>query len=225
MPVLLWPSRKRPQKLLQNYVAKHYDTLSKYLDQKSMRFLQIELLSRAGLLERASDCLKLLLEEGLSEAEEGRLRRLISEAEGTDPVEARKAQFKQSDSLSDLAALVDALEQKHDLDDLCKYGGLLFERTRTVRDAERLTNALSNAHRSEELVGFLKARPDLLSQSITLQMSYSWALYHEGALVEARTQLAKLSDDREHQNYRALTVNLGIALGDWDTLSAFVATE
>ena len=32
-----------------------------------------------------------LLEEGLSEAEEGRLRRLISEAEGTDPVEARKA--------------------------------------------------------------------------------------------------------------------------------------
>ena len=56
-------------------------------------------------------------------------------------------------------------------------------------------------------------------------MSYSWALYHEGALVEARTQLAKLSDDREHQNYRALKVNLGIALGDWDTLSGFVATE
>ena len=36
-----------------NYVAKHYDTLSKYLDQKSMRFLQIELLSRAGLPERS----------------------------------------------------------------------------------------------------------------------------------------------------------------------------
>ena len=208
-----------------NYVATHYDTLSKHLDQKSLRFLQIELLSRAGLLERANVCLKLLLEEGLSEAEEGRLQRIMSEAEGTDPVEARKAQFKQSDSLSDLAALVDALEQKHDWNDLCKFGALLFERTRTVRDAERLTIALGNAHRSEHLVGFLKARPGLLSQSNTLLMSYSWALYYEGALVEARTQLAKLSDDREHNNYRALQVNLGIALGDWDTLSVFVATE
>ncbi len=208
-----------------NYVAKHYDTLSKYLDQKSMRFLQIELLSRAGLPQKADDCLQLLLEEGLSGAEEDRLRRLISEAEGADPVEARKAQFKKSDSLTDLVALVDALEQKHDWDDLCKYGGLLFERTRTVRDAERFTNALSNANRSEHLVEFLRARPDLLSQSNTLQMSYSWALYYEGALVEARTQLAKLSDDRDHQNYRALKVNLGIALGDWDTLSGFVATE
>ena len=208
-----------------NYVATHYDALSTHLDQKSIHFLQIELLCRAGLLERANDCLKLRLEEGLSDAEKGRVQRLISEAEGTDPVEARKAQFKQSDSLSDLAALVDALEQKHDWDDLCKYGELLFTRTRTVRDAERFTNALSNAHRSEHLVGFLRARPDLLSQSNTLQMSYSWALYQEGALVEARTQLAKLSDGPEHQNYRALKVNLGIALGDWDALSGFVATE
>ena len=64
-----------------------------------------------------------------------------------------------------------------------------------------------------------------LSQSKTLQMIYSWALYHEGALVEARTELAKLSDDQEDPNYRDLQVTLGIALGDWNSLSAFVANE
>jgi hypothetical protein len=39
------------------------------------------------------------LEEGLAEAEEAPLRRIIAEAEGTDPVEIRKVQFKQSDLL------------------------------------------------------------------------------------------------------------------------------
>jgi hypothetical protein len=125
----------------------------------------------------------------------------------------------------DLATLVDGPEAKQDWDDLCEYGKILFERTRTVRDAERFVNALSNAHRTEQLVEFLKENPDFLSQSKTLQMIYSWALYHEGALVEARTELAKLSDDQEDPNYRDLQVNLGIALGDWNSLSAFVANE
>jgi hypothetical protein len=34
-----------------NYIARHYDELSKYLDKKSMQFLQIEMLSRAGCLK------------------------------------------------------------------------------------------------------------------------------------------------------------------------------
>ena len=56
-------------------------------------------------------------------------------------------------------------------------------------------------------------------------MLYCWSLYHEGALLEARAELAKLSDDRDNPNYRALQINLGIALGDWNSLSAFVANE
>lgn len=208
-----------------NYVARHYDELSKYFDRKSMQFLQIEMLSRAGLPERANERLNLLLQEGLSEVEESRVRRVIAEAEGTDPVEARKEQFKQTDSLSDLVTLVDELETRQEWDGLCEYGAILFERTRAVRDAERLANALSNTHKTERVVEFLNASTDLLTQSKNLKMVYSWSLYHEGALVEARSELAKLSDDRENRNYRALQVNLGIALGDWNSLSFFVANE
>lgn len=208
-----------------NYIVRHYEELTKYLDKKSIQFLQIEMLSRAGLPERANERLEFLLQEGLSDAEESRLRRVIAEAEGTDPVEARKAQFKQTDSLGDLATLVDELETRQAWDGLCEYGEILFERTRSVRDAERLANALSNAHKTEQLVELLRANADLLGQSKNLQMFYCWALYHEGALLEARSELAKLSDDPDNKNYRALQVNLGIALGDWPSLSAFVANE
>lgn len=121
-----------------NYVARHYEQLSKYLDKKLMRSLHIQMLSQAGLPERAKECLESLLEEGISDAEESRLLRVIAEAEGTDPVDARKMQFKQTDSLSDLATLVDELEYRGEWDSLCEYGEILFERTRSVRDAERL---------------------------------------------------------------------------------------
>ena len=190
-----------------------------------MRFLQIEMLSGAGLPERAKECLESLLEDGLSEAEEGRLRRVISESEGTDPDEARKAQFKQSDSLGDLASLVDELETRKNWDVLCEYGALLFERTRALSDAERLVCAFSSTHRTERIIEVLQANPDLLVQSRRLQMFNAWALYHEGALVESRAELARLSDDVADPNYRALQINLGIALGDWNSLSAFIANE
>ncbi len=208
-----------------NYIARHYDELSRHLDKKSMQFLQIEMLSRAGMPESANKCLELLLDGGLSEAEESRLRRVIAEAEGTDPVEARKAQFKQTDSLGDLVPLVDELESRGEWDSLSEYGETLFGRTRSVRDAERLANALSNAHKDERLFELLRANADLLAQSKNLQTFYCWSLYHEGALLEARSELAKLSDGLESPNYRALQVNLGIALGDWNSLSAFVANE
>ena len=56
-------------------------------------------------------------------------------------------------------------------------------------------------------------------------MFYAWSLYREGALLEARSELARLSDDREDPNYRSLQVHLGIALGDWNSLSEVVADE
>lgn len=208
-----------------SYIARHRDELAKYLDMKSMRFLEIELLSRAGQPERATECLNTLLEQGLSSAEEGRLRRIIAEAEGNDPIEARREQFGQTDSLSDLASLVDELEKRREWDELCEYADALFRRTHSLHDAERFATALSNAHKSERVVAFLRENADLLAQSKNLQMLYCWSLYHEGDLLEARHELSKLSDEPDNPNYRALRVNLGIGLGDWNSLSAYLANE
>ena len=134
-------TQKTPEDIA-NYIGRHCDQLADHLDKKSMKFLQIEMLSRAGLPERAIQCLDSLVKQGLSEPEESRLRRIIAEAKGTDPVEARKEQFNDTDSLGDLASLVDELENRGEWDTLCEYGEILFERTRSLHDAERLAKAL-----------------------------------------------------------------------------------
>lgn len=217
-------TQKTPEDIA-NYISRHYDELSKHYDRTSLLSLQIEMLSKAGFPERANECLEFLLKDGLSEDEERHLRNIISEAEGTDPVEARLVQFKQTDSLGDLIILVDRLESRGNWDSLCVYGKTLFERTRSVHDAERLVNALSNAHMTDEVVKLCKENADLLVHSKRLQIFYCWSLYHEGALLEARSELSKLGENLDDTNYRALQVNLGIALGDWHSLSAFIANE
>lgn len=208
-----------------SYVERHYDDLSKFIDNKLIRALQIEALSRAGMPDKAEQHLSLLLQGGLSEEDEGRLRRLIAEASGADPVELRKEQFKQTNALSDLVTLVDELQTQQSWHELCEFGDRLFQRTGSIADAERLAIALTNAEKTDVLVDFLKVLPGLRQQSKNLQMSYCWALYNEGHLLEGRSELAKLSDEPDDRNYRALTVNLGIALGDWPSLSAYVVAE
>jgi len=208
-----------------NYIAHYYNQLAVYIDANLMRYRQIEMLSRAGLFERANEVLDRLLEEGIPTEQESNLKRIISEAQGNDPVESRKAQYEATRALGDLINLVAELEENHRWDDLCEFGRMLFEETHSLSDAERLVNALNNMNRSGALVDFLKENTDLLSQSNFLRMSYAWGLYHEGAFLESRDVLASLSDEMDSQNYRALQVNLGIATGDWASLSAYIASE
>ena len=208
-----------------NYIARHQDQLAAHIDTKLMRYRQIEMLSRAGLIERANKVLDRLFEEGIPAEQESNLRRIISEAQGCDPVESRKAQYEATSALDDLANLVAELEDHKHWNDLCEFGRLLFEETHSLSDAERLVNAFNNTHRSEALVNFLNENSYLLSQSKHLRMSYAWGLYNEGAFLESRAALAELSDEVASPNYRALQVNLGIRTGDWASLTAYIANE
>ena len=92
-----------------NYIARHYDDLALHLEKKSILLCQIEMLLKAGQADKANGILDTLIKDGLSEVEEIRFRRIISEATGTDSVNILKAQFKETDSLQDLTILVDKL--------------------------------------------------------------------------------------------------------------------
>ena len=208
-----------------NYIAQHHDKLADFVDKKQMRCIQIELFARGGQLEEANKCLDVLVEEGLSEAEECRLRGIVAEVEGTDPVERHKEQFRETDSLSDLEILVDKLKAKDDWDGVCEYGEILFEKTRALRDAEVVALALYNTQKNEQLSEFLKSNETFIIQSKHLQELYCWSLYLEGELLKARSELAAMSDDWDNPNYRALQINLAVSLGDWNSLSEFVARE
>jgi len=208
-----------------NYLAVHQNQLAAHIDKDLLQFRQIEMLSRAGFIDRAQSLLDQAIERGITPAQESNLRRSIAEAQGNDPIESYKELYKSTNNLGDLINLVNELENHQRWEDLSEYGRKLFEETHSLRDAERLVYSYNNTHRFKVLVEFLKSNPDLMSQSRNLQMSYAWGLYNEGAFIESRKMLAELSDDTESQNYRTLRLNLGISMGDWPTLSAYVANE
>ena len=208
-----------------NYIAQYHDEFADYIDKKIILSFQIELFSRTGQPDKANKCLDTLTREGLSEDEKNRLQIIISQAEGTSPVEALKGQFKRTRSLSDLGILVDELEARNDWNEICEYGKILFDKTHERRDAERLAIALHNTQEWERLVEFLESNKTLLPKSNQLRLIHCWSLYHEGKLLEARSELAKLGDDWDNENYRTLQVNLSVSIGDWNSLSAFIAKE
>ncbi|NQX49326.1 metallophosphoesterase [Paenibacillus tritici] len=218
-------TRKNPEDIA-NYVIRHSEELETYFDRKSLRFLQIDMFSKAGFADKANAELDLLLNEGISPADEFRLRNTIAEIKGTDLIEIRKSQFKQTGSISDLYSLVEELENKEEWISLCEYGDILFQKTRSTQDAERLATALYNAQETERLIEMIEANDEFLSQSKSLHLLYCWALYNEGDLLKARSEFEKLNNYiKKDSNYRALQVSLGIALGEWHYLTAFVANE
>ena len=214
-------------KAVSDYIVEHYDELIEYLDKKSLKIIQIEMLSQAGWVENANEVLECLMGMGLSEIEESRLRNVIAEAEGIDPIESLIKIFRKTDSLNDLMILVDKLESKGkgEWNNLCLFTEILFKRTLFMLDAERFAKALSNVHMNDQLIEFIEAKTDLLEYSNTMKMLYCLSLYNEGALLKARSELEKFSDEQEILNYRTLQINLGIALGDWNSLLAFVDNE
>ena len=217
-------TQKSPEAIA-NYIAQHYDELTTHIDKKTMSYFQLEALAKAGQPEKANECLDILIKDGLSEEEESRFKKIIAEAEGTDPTEGLKEQFKKTKSLPDLMSLVHSLEERDDWDSICEYGEKLYEETHELRDAERFAFALNKTRQNERLVEFLKTNETLLAQSDKLQMLYCLSLYKEGMLLEARSELAKLNDDWDDENYRTLKIYLAISLGNWNALTEFVAKE
>lgn len=208
-----------------NYIDKHFDDLAEFLNPKLIRFLQIEMLSRSGLRERAKVCLQSLQNMELSEAEKNNLSRMIAEAEGADPIETRKSQFQRDDSLNSLLALVAELENQEDRSGLCEYGLLLFERTRSLPDASRLVDALNKTFKFEQVIEFLQTNHDLRLQSRFLQVSYAQALYFEGELIKARTELESLTNEQEKPDSRDLYLRIVISLGDWNAISSIAEKD
>lgn len=216
--------QKRPEDSA-NYIEKYKQELTKFFERTFVQVIYIEMLTRAGFVENAKECLNTLLKDGLSEKEESRLRRIIAEIEGTNPIESRKEQFIRTNSLNDLISLVEELRNKGEWNQLCEYSKVLFDRTHSLGDAEILAEAFANSYDYEQLLILLKNNPSLIDQSINLKMLFCWALYYEGNLLEARSKLSKLIEQPDSWNYRLLQINLEIAIGDWNVLASIVANE
>ena len=215
---------RRTPAAVAEYLTQHFEDLSQHLHRKAMRFVQIEAMAKANLTAQARDLVAIARAEGLTELEESRLRRILSETEGADAVQSQQEQYQKTGALSDLALLVQELESENGWSSLCQYGTVLFQKTRALEDAERLATALHNTNNICRLLKFFEDNRSLLLRSDLLRLLHAWVLYRNGALLETRTALAAVNRKKD-RNYRNLELGLAIAMGDWNRLSALVADE
>ena len=208
-----------------NHIDRYQAELLHYYDEKFLQFLKIDMLFKAGLIGRANECLADLEKEELPANLRNYLKTIIVEAEENNPVETRRRRFEETNSVGDLIDLVEELEDNAKWDELCEYAQVLFEETHDARHAEKLTIALSQTRRNEQMLEFIEANAKLLEQSEKLRMLYSVALYNNGALLESRSKFKELACDMDDANYRTLRIKLAVSLGDQDELLSIVATE
>ena len=216
---------KENLKEVADYVDRHQKELKRFSDRKSFQLFKIKTFSEAGQYEKAKKCLAVLKKEGLSETEYENIGEMISESEQGDRVNVLKRRFEESESISDLIILVNELDAENKWVELCGYAQVLFEKTRSLRDAERLANAFSKTKQTLRLVEFGKANANLLENSRYLRTVYCWALHDEGLLLEACLEFKKLDYNPGDSGCRDLRLTLAVSVGDWKELSAFVADE
>lgn len=208
-----------------DYIQKHKPQLERYLNPFYVAAVEIEMLANSGQADLAEQRLQQLPHQADLVGERGRLERLITEARGANPVEAREEEFKKSNSLADLANLVHRLVELHDWPRLVTYGGEFFNRTRGLSALRAFGEALFETKAYDDLITTLAQHPDLVAQSSFLAALQAWALFRTGDLHAAQEALARLRAVRDDANDRILQVNLAIASGDWTTLGAFVEHE
>ena len=213
-----------PEKAVE-YIVQNYGELRQHLHANAILTQKVELLLRTGRADEARRSLKQMVEERIPANQLSRIQAMIDEVEGSDPVDSRRRQYDISGELDDLFALTAALEAKEQWSDLCIFARKLFEETRSLRAAEQFALSLLNSFRSSELRMFLNRHSDLVGQSKQLGLVYAWALYREGEVVLACTQLSKSGADPSDKHYRSLWMALGIALGDWGMLAEVVALQ
>jgi len=207
------------------YLATYHSQLAAFIDPIMLRYREIEMLSKAGLLSKAKGILDELISGGLPEDQVHRLQHIIDESRDENPVESRLAQYEATKSLDDLINLVLEMERSERWEDVTEYGRVLLDQTQSTSDAERLANALNNVGLYEELVEFLRGNSEFISQSQHLNMLYAWGLFQIGELTKSREILATIPADVDGHAHRKLQVNLAITTGDWVSITAYVAKE
>lgn len=207
-----------------DYLEKHRAVLIKFLNPVLVASIEIQLLVKCGQIQLAQDRLDALPQES-DQSVLARLQRIISEAEGTDPIISREQLFKQSDSFTDLANLVELLQDRNEWPRLVTYGHIFFARSHELKGCLLLARALYEVGDFEGVTSLLSANPEFLTLSDSLLSLFAWSLYWLGDLKRASDNLNTLKQKRDDENDRSLTLNLAITSGDWNSLNILVEME
>ncbi|MDQ3417530.1 MAG: hypothetical protein M3541_01915, partial [Acidobacteriota bacterium] len=218
-------ARQKPAGERAAYLQRHRDELVRRLNPTFVIAIEIAALIAANQLPVAEERLQDALQNGLSPEERDRLQHMVADARESDPSSARERRFLETDQLGDLMLLIGALESAKDWARISRFGALLFERLRDSSSCIVYAQSLLRLGEFTQVIEFLGKHEDLVAASDRLQSFLAWALYSVGDVTRCRTVLSQLRSIRDDAQDRDLMVNLEIASGNWNALTAFVEQE
>ena len=207
-----------------DFISDNFEQLLPFFSKISLDTLRIQALIEANRSGEAQEFFARIQNE-LSDAEFSRLKTIIHASQDYTILRKFIQHFEDSQSLDDLQVLVNYLEQTAQWTALEKYALILFNQTRTAQAATQLARAFYNTGQLTELIGLIASDDSILSYSDELRVTYSWALYTQGELVQAKKNIEQLPQPLDNQFSRGLQLRLHIALGDWPSLHKFVDFE
>lgn len=208
-----------------DYLRSHIEQLANVVDKSALIRLEIEMRARAGQAEEAERLIASAKLHGLKPDEEAHLRRFIGEAAGTDPVEARRRRYESTGTLVDLANLVDILEEQRRWSDLAVHAKTLFDQTGDTQDAARLVQAYRASGDYQAVLAFFDGNLAFSGHSRSFTWSLAWALAEAGNFAKASEVLAPLVQGGSDRKSRELQIEIAIASGEWEALTALVESE
>lgn len=208
-----------------SYVDKHRAQLMAHLEWKGVYFFEIEMLAKSGQIAQAEVLLREAISKGITSNEEVRLRQLLEEVAGNDPINGRLATYEESKSIVDLRLLVDAYEAERSWAKTAEYGKTLLTLTGDIADALRYVVALYNLERLEEVLAVFAEYTDLVVRYDQARLLHARTLFEQGRVNETRVALSALRPIADSTDARQLQVSLAVFSGDWESLQGFVESE
>ncbi|WP_404373818.1 hypothetical protein AB5I39_08800 [Sphingomonas sp. MMS24-J45] len=216
--------RRKDEDVLLAFIADHRDRLGETAPVELAFGLEVEVLARKGRVEEASARLA-AAETRLGDKIVTRLRAIIAEQQGGNPVTLRLAAFEQSGSEADLNFLVQALAEARDTR-TGDYAADLWRLRHRTDDAILACNAYFDAGRDRELDAFLSELGLLVDSVPRLREHIAWSRYRAGALDEALRILEPLRlADPDRAHLRQLEINLALEAGDWNRLGPLIRQD
>ena len=208
------------------YLEQHKTRLSEVMPLALVATMHVDALVRDNQTERAR-ALVLAHEIDLGEAHSKRLTVMIDAHEGHDPREQLELSYHQTGSLVDLKNLVGHLKIVNDHAALRPLIRDLFDRERTVENAQDLVKCFGAPLSFDygAIIEFSEKNPDILEQSDDLGGVQAWALFQAGRLQESKEINDKLLSKRTNPDDLHLDINLAIASGEWERVAAILERE
>ena len=208
------------------YLEQNKTRLSKVRPLAVVTTIHVDALVKDGQTERARALVEAHATD-LGEAQSNRLTVMIDVHEGKEPRKQLELLYLQTKDLIDLKNLVAYLKTKNDHAALRPLIRDLFDRERTVENAQELVTCFGAplSFDYEAIIKFSEENLDILERSDDLKGAQAWALFQAGWLQESKEINDKLLSKRTNPDDLHLDMNIALASGDWERAAAVIDRE